>query len=71
MQAHFCCNLTIRHFVDRFQFYSDATEFFALDALEELALGFTGTKDQNCVGSPQRSNDVVVVVFAVVPELSL
>ncbi len=71
MQTYFSCNLTICHFVGRFQFYNDATEFLALESLEELALGFPGAKDQNCFGSTNRSNDVVIVAFAVVPEPSL
>ena len=71
MLAHFSSNLRSRHFVDRFQFDSDAPEFFGLEAFEKLALRFTGTEDQNCVGSPNRSNDVIIVIVAVVPELSL
>ena len=47
MQAHFGRKLTIRHFVSRFQFDDAATKLLALDALAELSLGFTGTKDQN------------------------
>ena len=70
MPAHLSGNLAVRHFARRFQFYSDATEFFSLDPLEKLTLSFTGTKDQNCFGSADRSNDVVIVVFAVVFELS-
>jgi hypothetical protein len=71
VEGHFSCNLTIRHLVGRFQFDCDTTEFFALEALEELALGFTGTKDQDCFGSLNKSDDVVIKVFAVVPQLSL
>jgi len=47
MRAHFGRQLTIRHFVGRCQFYGDAPKFLALEALTELALGFTRTKDQN------------------------
>ena len=71
MLAHFSCNLTIRHLVSRFKFDNVATEFFALEALEELALGFTGTKNQKCFGSTNGSNDVVIVVVAIVPQFSL
>lgn len=46
MIAHFGRKLTIRHFVSRFQFYREAAKLLALDVLTELALGFTGAKDQ-------------------------
>jgi len=47
MLAHFGRQLTIRHFVGRFQFDGDAMKLLALDALAEFTLGFTRTKDQN------------------------
>ena len=47
MLAHFGRQLSIRHFVGRFQFYRYGTKLLALDALAEFTLGFTRTKDQN------------------------
>lgn len=70
MLAHSSGKLTIRHFVSRFQFYREATKFLRHDLLIELALRFTRTKDQQRVCTSNRSNYVIVVVFAVVLDLA-
>ena len=43
---HLGGQLTIRHFVSRFQFHDDATDLLGLHAFAELTLGFTRSKDQ-------------------------
>ena len=71
MLAHFGGKLTIRHFVGRFQFNDDATDFLGLDVLAELSLGFTGTKDQQRVCASDVSKHFVINFLAVAYELSL
>ena len=70
MFTHLCHNLAFRQLVCGFHFHTTAKKFLALYLLEKLTLSFTGTKDQNCFCFADRSNDVVIVVFAVVFELS-
>ena len=69
MLNHCGCNLTIRHFVGRFQFYDTDTKLLRLDALAELAFGFARAEDQYCFCSTQASNHFVVVFLAMVLDL--
>ncbi len=71
MLGHFGRKLPIGHFVCRFLFDDSGKEFLAIDSLKELALGFTGTQDQDCCRSTKRSDYVIVVIFAVVFHFSL
>ena len=71
MLVHLGCNLTICHFVRRFKFHREATEFLGLDMLIELAFGFTRTKDQNCICSTKTSDYFIKVFIAVAHVLSL
>lgn len=71
MLFHFGGKLTIRHYVSRFQFNGDATEFLGLDVLTELALGFTRTKDEQRFCTPNVSNCFVIEFLAVARGLSL
>ena len=71
MLAYLGGNLSLRHFVSRFQFHREATNLLGDDAPTEFALGFTRTKDQQRVGSSNRSNYVIVVVCAIVLDPSV
>ena len=71
MFVHLSRQLTIRHFVGRFLFNDAATKFLALEALDELSLGFTGTKDQHGIGISNTRDHLVVEFLEMRHELPL
>src|SRR4029453_1075878 len=63
--------LAIRHFVNRSHVLYLPLELPALEALDELALGFARSQNQNRVRVTQAINDLVVVLVEVAHRLPL